>query len=63
MTATTSCMSLGTGINVANMQSKVSTYYSQSLIDNPANLRNHYVYLYSGTADFVVRNSKINFIF
>lgn len=62
LTATTTCMSgfIGT-VNLPSIQSKVASYKSQNLIDDPANLRNHNVYIFSGVSDFVVRNS-INFI-
>jgi len=50
-----------TTINVNNLVSTVNRYYSTLLIDNPANLRNHRVYVYSGTLDTVIRSCKAFF--
>jgi hypothetical protein len=58
MTATTTCMSgfVGT-VNVNNLVSKMINYKSSGLIDDPAYLKSHKVYIYSGTLDSTVRNS------
>lgn len=61
VTATTTCMSgLLSSINVNALVSKVSLYQSQNLVDDVSNLKNDYVYIYSGTLDNTVKNS-INF--
>ena len=57
-TATTTCMSgLLSTINVNTLTSKVSTYQSQNLVDNVSNLKDDYVYIYSGTLDNTVKSS------
>jgi hypothetical protein len=62
MTALTTCMNgLMGAINVNGMVNKVNAYKNSNLIDDPANLRNHRVYIYSGTMDFTVKSSKKQF--
>ena len=63
VTATTTCMSgLLSTINVNGLVSKVSLYQSQNLVDDVSNLKNDYVYIFSGTLDNTVKNS-IKFLF
>jgi hypothetical protein len=57
--STAACM-LGTlAIGMSSIFSKVSSYTSSNLIDNPSNLRNHRVYLFSGQVDTVVATSVV----
>ena len=61
--ASTVCMN-GLGIiSLSSIYKSVSSAYEAGLIDNPANLKNSNVYIYSGLLDIVVATSKFLFIF
>lgn len=58
-TATTVCMNSLFGINVDILANKINTFAAANTIDSPSNLINHYLYIFSGTKDTVVKPSKI----
>lgn len=45
------------GININILTNKISSFWQQNLIDNPDNLKNHNVYIFSGSRDTVVAQS------
>lgn len=53
--ATTTCMSSLVGPSVTGLTNKIDEYSNSNLIDNVSNLKNHRVYVYSGTKDTTVR--------
>ena len=58
--AITTCMS-GSGPSATTLTTKIDAYSKSGEIDNVTNLKNHRVYVYSGTKDTVVKpgNTKI----
>jgi len=54
VTALTTCMSVPSGIVLSTLIAQTNSYYKSGLIDNPANLQNQKVWLFSGTKDTVV---------
>ena len=49
-------------ININHLATTILKYQINGLVDDTNNLKFHNVYVYSGTMDFVVRNSIENFI-
>ncbi|CAI2373946.1 unnamed protein product [Moneuplotes crassus] len=58
-TALTTCMSIGTGINLAGIKQEISTQASKGKVDDPSNLSGSKVFVFSGTADSTV-NPNVN---
>ena len=59
MTALTTCMSTGIGIDMAGIRNKISSYESAGKVDPVSNLKGSKVFLFSGTSDYTV-NPKVN---
>lgn len=57
--ALTTCMSMGTGINISGIQSKISSYESSGAIDSTSNLNGSKVFVFAGTSDYTV-NPKVD---
>ncbi|CAI2373968.1 unnamed protein product [Moneuplotes crassus] len=58
-TALTTCMSVGSGINLAGIKSEIKSKASKGKIDDPSNLDGSKVFVFSGTKDSTV-NPKVN---
>ncbi|XP_069807861.1 poly(3-hydroxybutyrate) depolymerase-like [Dendropsophus ebraccatus] len=54
MTATTTCMSMPTSINVATLKTQTQTYANSGLVDPLSNLADSRVFIFSGTKDTTV---------
>lgn len=59
ITATTTCMSTGIGINMAGIKSEISSQASKGKVDDPSNIAGSRVFVFSGTSDSTV-NPKVN---
>jgi len=57
--AETACMLLPSEIKLSDCYSGTAYFYSINTIDNPSNLRNHKVWLFSGTFDTVVNSGVV----
>ena len=52
-------MSSTTGPSLTTLTSKIDSFSSTGAIDNVSNLKNHRVYVFTGTKDTVVNSGKI----
>ncbi|EFC37059.1 fibronectin, type-like protein [Naegleria gruberi] len=59
MTAEEQCMAGFANVDLNTIQSTITQYQSQGLIDSTSNLARHKVFLYSGTFDYTVKQSVV----
>ncbi len=55
--ALTICMNSIIPININVLTNNVKIFWQNSYIDDPSNLKNHNVYIFSGTKDTIVSKS------